>query len=68
MAKVARADWTLTLACTWHCNFEFSNLIFIKEAQVWFWIYDLAWNVKGGAWLASAGWAGWNVLRCKYHE
>jgi hypothetical protein len=28
----------------------------------------VAWNVKGGAWLASAGWAGRNVLKCTYHE
>jgi hypothetical protein len=47
-ARVAGAAWTLAWPCKWYWNSKFSNLIFIKEAKVWFWIYDVAWNVRGG--------------------
>jgi hypothetical protein len=44
-AMVVGSDWTLAFPCKWQWNFKLSNLIFIKVAKVWFWIYDVAWNV-----------------------
>jgi hypothetical protein len=48
-ARVAAAGWTQVLPCRWHWNFEVWSLIFIKDANVWIWIYDVAWCVRGRA-------------------
>jgi hypothetical protein len=46
---VAGAARTLALPWKWHWNIKFSILILIKEAKVWFWIYGVARNVRGGS-------------------